>query len=474
MISGLLFIGITLILILEGALTARLILNVRSRWLLLSLGLPIAALVNVLVVFVWTVAHVPLITLSVLLPHVVIAAILISKNRRTAKASINTHRDPETGDRKNVLEWLCMALIASTAIYSFGHAVLLPTFQYDSATNWTMRSEISFFDQKIAFDTNEDRGMAKPQYPFLFHALQITTNQGKAGFYRGVASQGGAGWNDTAANSILWLLSLSCFTALFLILRMLVGRLKALLTLTMILGIPLLSLHLGQSYADIVLLQELLLSLACLMMWIRRKDKGWLILSGILVASSVWTKSEGLFFGLIPWLLAIAAITVADRTQRKDALHAGLIALALSIPWQIFAIAKGLLLTPHSADTIISFHSEGVREMLSGLFDRGSFGIAWYVLLIAVPWMIIELCRSKKQDRTDAVPLAWGMLIFLEVIFIYLFTPNVQFLLNAESFYRQMMIPAAMLMLTVSVWFSARSLLVGTASPSSASASPAA
>jgi hypothetical protein len=45
--------------------------------------------------------------------------------------------------------------------------------------------------------------------------------------------------------------------------------------------------------------------------------------------------------------------------------------------------------------------------------------------------------------------IVWGLLVFLGFLVVYLATPNVRFLLNAESFYRQMMIPAAMLILSL-------------------------
>ena len=66
--------------------------------------------------------------------------------------------------------------------------------------------------------------------------------------------------------------------------------------------------------------------------------------------------------------------------------------------------------------------------------------------------MIVDCIRQKKYSA-DFFLLAWGVVVFAEFIFVYLFTPNVQFLLNAESYYRQMMIPASMLMLSVCVWF---------------------
>jgi 4-amino-4-deoxy-L-arabinose transferase-like glycosyltransferase len=285
--------------------------------------------------------------------------------------------------------------------------------------------------------------MAKPQYPFLFHALQITVNQGQRR------------WNDTAANAMLWLLSLGSFAAMFLILRRIADGRTALLTLTLILGIPLLSVHLGQGYADIALTQEILLSLACLLAWIRTKRDSWLLVSALLVASAVWTKSEGLFFGLIPWILAVAFVRHIDRVPLKQTVRAVALAIGLALPWQLFALLRGLLLTPHNGDTRFAFHPEGLPEALKGLFDRGSFGIAWYVLPVAVVWMLIEARRpSAKMRRSELAPLLWGLLVFVEILFIYLFTPNVQFLLNAESYYRQMMLPAAMLTLSCVVLLS--------------------
>lgn len=441
MIQTLLFSGITALLILEGALLSRLILREKNTLLHLSLGLPLAALFNVFIVFDWTILGMGLTPVTLLLEHAVITLILAMYGWKKHGTTVVTMQAEKSARGMIVLEWLCMILLAVIFTYSFIHAVLLPTFQYDSATNWTMRSEISFEDQKIAFDTDEVRGMAKPQYPFLFHALQIVVNQGQPA------------WNDRAANTVLWLLSLSSFTALFLILRRCMERVRSVLTITMILGIPLLSLHLGQGYADITLLQELILSLVCLMTWIRERKGSWLLLSGLFVTASVWTKSEGLLIGLVPWILAVGTLTFLDREKKKEIFKVSLVAIILSITWPVFAMLKGLPLTPHSADTMLAFHSEGVREAFLGLFDRGSFGIAWYVLLVAVPWMMLDMVRREKKNLSDIVPLAWGLFVLASFLFIYLFTPNVRFLLNAESYYRQMMIPAAMLMLTVCVWF---------------------
>jgi len=72
--------------------------------------------------------------------------------------------------------------------------------------------------------------------------------------------------------------------------RKLRGAVQNVVAIATILMIPLFSVHLGRDYADITLLQYLLLALACLGMWMQSehvRKKRWLVLLGIFVAASV-------------------------------------------------------------------------------------------------------------------------------------------------------------------------------------------
>jgi hypothetical protein len=171
--SLLLFVITASVLALEGAMISALVFGSKEKTRDILLGLPLASFANVLIVFAFTVLSVPLTAWSVLGAHVIMTGILILRARRLPKAT----PCPTTIPLKKTTLGLVFLVAASfilvaVAVYSFSHAVLLPTFQYDSATNWTMRSKLSFYDKAIAFDATEVRGMAKPQYPFLFHALQ--------------------------------------------------------------------------------------------------------------------------------------------------------------------------------------------------------------------------------------------------------------------------------------------------------------
>ena len=412
--------------------------------LAILLSLPLGAFLNVLLVFSFTVTGIPLTVVTIFMGHIIIICVLILLIYKRPQLLMDLERPAKNLPKKNsrvekIVLGVSIILLAMTLVYSFVHAIMLPTAQYDSATNWTMRSEISFYDHSIAFDPTEIRGMAKPQYPFLFHALQISANEGQKH------------WNDTAANGILYLLSLGTFGAIFLKIRKLRGTVHALATIAALFSIPLLSLHLAQGYGDLNLLQFLLLSVSCLGLWIEsthaRKNR-WLILSAVFVAASVWTKSEGSLFGLLPWLLTVALVCGRNPHTWKGARTALILAVLLSIPWPLFAALKGLSLTPHSSDTMIRLHPEGFAEALRGIFSRGSFGLTWYSLGFLIPLLTYAGWKHHPDLQRRNLPLlAWGTVMLTEVLFIYLATPNVRFLLNAESFYRQMMIPAAMLIL---------------------------
>lgn len=442
------FLEISLLLLIVGTMLAMFLLPKATMGLAIALGLPLGALLNAFLVYDLTVLGIPLTKASIVFGHLFMIGVLTLLMYKRPVLLMDLERPeknvkPQRSRTEKTVIAGALVLITMTVVYSVVHALALPTAQYDSLTNWTMRSRISFEDKHMAFDQGEDRGMAKPQYPFLFHALQITANQGQTE------------WNDTAANGILYLLSLSTFGALFLMIRKLRGTTQASVAIAAVLSIPLLSVHTAQGYADLNLLQYVALSLVCLGMWVEsgheRKNR-WLVLSGVFVAASVWTKSEGLVFGLLPWLVVMALLCGIGKNAKKTVLPAVIVAFVLAAPWPVFAWMKDLSLTPHSSDTMLQFHPEAIKEALSAMFGRGSFGITWYALLVLVPSLIVASIKKHPGVSCRHAPLLfWGILMTAEILFIYLCTPNVRFLLNAESFYRQMMIPAGMLILACSL-----------------------
>lgn len=429
MIALMIFIIALAVLLIEGWCIVVLLLPEEDRMLRGLLALPAGSLGNVLITFACTAFSIPLSIWSLGIGNLLIVGACVWLQSRMQKhhhdAGYTIPLDPPCALRmKKFLYGLCAALLLNVLVFSLVHSVVLHSYAIDSFTNWTMRSRISYEDQAIAFDPTEARGMAKPQYPFLLHALQITVNQGQSG------------WNDRAANAITELLTLSSLGACFLLLRRLRGTLVATVAMTMISSMPLLSMQLMQGYGDIHLLTYLLLSFLTYAVFRKDNDHAWLWLSAIMMTAALWTKLDGVVFGWLPWILVIIVDTGKTRAWKKAA-GPGLLPLALFAPFVVLLFAKGLGITPHAGDMSFAWHPEGLHPAFTALFSYGSFGITWYVLAAVIAMLV----WTKKADSV----LLWGGLLFIGILFIYLFTPNVEFLINGQSFARQMLIPASLL-----------------------------
>lgn len=450
-----LFLIVLALLVAEGFVLAGCVLGRQcAASLRLALALPLAALSNVLLTWLCTITTLPLNPWTLLGGHILITGISFFMQRQLLQVD-QTPPPPLPVPLPLALRTLCLVILAASFLYAFAHAVLLPSFQVDSFSNWTMRAKISFIDQEIAFDRTETRGIAKPQYPFLVHSLQITANQLQLS------------WSDRIANGITFLLTLSSFVALFLLLRRLRGTDTALLGTALVLGLPLLSVHLSQGYGDIHLISYLLLSLLSLFLWQRTSHARWLLLSSLFIAASVWTKSEGWIAGLLPWMLVSGlllwkkkrAASLAPKNGRASLILALALALSLSALFPALLFVEGLGLTPHGSDFALGFYPAAGAELIPAIFVRGSLGLTWYLLPPILAMTIWKgLRRDPCIDRMYGSGLVWGAIALLIVLVTYTVTPNAQFLLNGESFYRQMLIPSTILILTcILMWTVPRS-----------------
>ena len=436
--SILFFLIALALLILCGCALAVMLLGKKNLALALSLSLPLGSLINVLITAMYTFVGVPLNIFTLWGGLAATCGVIFFAGKKMRSFPITEVHEPQL--RMNVrwqiiLRTFCCLLLGANLFYAFSHAVLLPSFQIDSLTNWTMRSQVSFTDEAIAFDRTEERGVAKPQYPFLFHALQITANQGQQT------------WNDSFANTITFLLSHSSFAAAFLLLKKLTGTDAALLTLTLVLSIPLVGLHLAQGYADIHLLGFGLLALLSLAMALRTQSSSWFFINALFIATCVWTKSEGLYAIFIPWALLLVWQWQKNASRRKVFMQALALGAGLSAIYYILLLVKGLPLTPHASDAGLVWRPDAWMIAVQSLFTNGSFGLIWYVIVVLLIGLVRMVVRNDPRvDRLMLPLLFWGLLAFAATMFIYTFTPNVAFLLNAQSFYRQMLVPAAMLM----------------------------
>lgn len=377
--------------------------------------LPIGALINAITLLCLTWLSIPFSILSILSGNTLLSAIFIISFKPYLKTkSIIFTPQYKLGTTSKI----ALVIIVSAFIFGLVHT-LLPTVHYDSLTNWNIRSKVSYFRAELVFDT-QDGLIEKPYYPVLHHALQIT------------AMQFVPGWHDAVANGITFLLCLNLFVLVYALLRE-QGFGTSLITMAAFFSLPLLTMHTGQGYADLPLLLYSSASLLFFLRYCADHCASHLFLSGIMAAACVWTKAEGLFFCLVPWLLMVL---VQIRSIRREMLFA----TVLSLLWPIFILVHGYSLTPHgSSDTGVMLNTTAFLTLLSALFVQGSFGIFWYVAVTLLLWVVI--------NRQWSPALTWALLSFVGYCGVYLFTSNAEYLILGQSFDRQMLLPATLLII---------------------------
>jgi hypothetical protein len=427
-------IGMALLVGLSGWSIARGALrSPADRWMRVTLALPLGALVNVLVFFLCTLTSVPLGFFPFAAGHLLTAlgAWLLHRRWHKEPRPAAASREPWPAVRRVVLAACCL-LLAVVALYAIVHALVLPPFHYDSLTNWIVRAKMSFLEGRLVFDALGPHALLrKPGYPFLLHALQIAGNLG-------VGS-----WNDSAANLLPLLTSFSLLASAGLIVARLRGMFRGVLAVSLVVSVPLFAAHLGEGYADHLLAEFALLALCALAAGIEEGRRGWLVMSALVVAAACWTKSEGIVFVALPWLAALAAFRARVELSTRDVLFVAGIALGLALPWHIFALFTGLSLTPHGgSDLGLWPRWEGVLPALSAMFLTGSFGIGWYAVAAMFAFTSADSARGRSQLQCRLMPaVLLGMVSLALVLVVYLLTPNVEYLLNGESFDRQLLTP---------------------------------
>lgn len=435
MIHALSAIGMTLLVGLSGWSLARCFLrSPADRPVRLAFALPLGALANVLVFFLCTLASLPLGLLPVAVGHLLVAGgAWIARRRLPAEAPPQCAARERWGNGQRIIAAACIIVLAAAAAYAAVHALALPPFHYDSLTNWIVRAKLSFLEGRMIFDAAGPHALLrKPGYPFLLHALQIAGNLGNAT------------WSDAAANLPPLLTAWSLLGGAGLIVARLRGGFRGLLAVALCVSVPLFAAHLGEGYADHLLALFALASLCALVAAVEEGKRGWLAVSALCVAAACWTKSEGIVFVALPWLAVLGAFRARVELSTRDILFAAGIAFGLAVPWHLFALITGLSLTPHGgSDLGLWPRWEGILPALSAMFVTGSFGLAWY----AVAGIVLYTGAMSEQKRSTimlcriTLAVLLPMLSLLLVLAVYLLTPNVEYLLNGESFDRQLLTP---------------------------------
>ena len=318
-----------------------------------------------------------------------------------------------------VVALLILATILLTTIIT---VVTFPMFYWDSFAHWGLRAK-----ESLAAGYFLVEGVIQPQYPILFHSLQMVHSVIP-------------GWSDQLVNSGTFMLSLSAYASVFLLIKKRTDVLCALITVTLLLGIPLVTIHFRQSMGDIHVTAYILLSALLLDRALTDRSRTFLIISAILIAASAWAKFEGLYFGLGPWLLIVGVHVVRQKEWKKSVLFGALPAILITAPWPTYVLLNGMRLSPHGKS--FGFHPEAIPHIFEQLFTLGTFGMQWWaiaIIFISVMWMER---RNIVRFLIEHPSLMFALITFGMLLAVYLFTDEVRGLVRRDNFSRAMMLPA--------------------------------
>lgn len=450
----------TALLIIEGRLLFGIVARTRSEHMIAwSLGLPLGTLINVLIFFGLHLIRIPFSITSVGMGHGIILVILGTLFLRKyflsplpnplpegegRKETPQTNLDHRTRILKISLLTLCITFITLTLLSAFIYVTVLPGFYWDIFTHWAMRAKQSLYAGSFVIE-----GVVQPQYPILLHSLMMLP----AVF---------AEWNDRWVHLITFFLSLSQILSIFLMIRKRCTRETALITLTLLLSVPLVAIHLRQGYADIHVAFFILLSALFLDAWSKDHSPTLLSLSALLCAAAAWTKFEGLYFGVLPWMgivgwkilyvMVSPVESMIYKVPKKSSLLLTLaLTLVLALPWPLYVLLSGMPPSPHAIE--LMWNINAFPMILKSLFMMGSFGLHWWAIGITSIVLLIVERKRIFEIAAEHPSLIWADLILILLIAIYLFTNESEGLTVGHNFSRAMILPTLLYTQTLSILY---------------------
>ncbi len=253
------------------------------------------------------------------------------------------------------------------------------------------------------------------------------------------------GWSDQSTKIMGLLLSFTSLASVITLLSRMIGTGRTTIVLWSLLAIPFALLHLRQGYADIHWSLFALLSAITLDAAWSMRDKRLLTLSALMITAAAWTKLEGIYFALIPWMIACAFETYRHRALLFARAPMAW-ALVLGVLWPVRTLLAGGIVSPHK--TTFEWHPEALKPLWSALFTQGTFGMHWWIIcsLLIVGCLRHEHRTMLKQHASMIVALASTALLIAS----YLCTNEVRGLLQGDNFSRAMLAPTILLTYTLS------------------------
>ncbi len=211
------------------------------------------------------------------------------------------------------------------------------------------------------------------------------------------------------------------------------GRFAAIVAGLCLVGTPLFLKHAASQYADVMLACFVLATVACLVRYDSRetRERGWLVLAGLMAAMAAWTKNEGVLF-LVAIVIGRGWLAFRGRSLKTLAGELGRMLLGAAPVLIVLAVFK-LTLAPPSG----LFAAQGFGDMAAKLTDWSRYAevgssffkqMALYGEGMAIAMVLFGVLTSARRSVWKANGVIGAALVLIVMLFgyfcIYLITPE--------------------------------------------------
>lgn len=330
---------------------------------------------------------------------------------------------------RRALFMLLFSLIVLKCLYILFMIYSVPVTFWDAYTVWNFKAKVIYYTNSIAAGTKEAGLLEGPQrnYP-----LNLPMMRAWIAFVIGR-------WSEPFVNLHSLILFICLLVIVFETLRKVSGKLPAMIAAYVIASIPLFLLNTIGGYADMAIGYYFLAGNIMLLNWHRTKRKRFLIFTGIIAAVAMFTKNEGvgavfpaLFLTFLFYLLyarhswkhiaGYVALFLASSVLILFWLH---VSQSLSVVMRILDINNGQFV----------FHGYAIRPLLKHLFNSGNYNLYWSGIIL------IFLLKRRRILETEAkFFLVPSLLMLGAILYVFLMTDSVKWLLNSTTINRSMLL----------------------------------
>jgi len=398
---------------------------VLTRWERWAAAAVLGPTLSMFVIFVLSIAGMPLTRFSFLAVFVSIIALLAIPAFLRSRHPIpipNPNPNPNPIPIPIPLPYLTIPIALWIAIKVLTAAFLLissPPFSDDVINNWNFRGMVFFHAQEFTLELQRgygvvetDRVSAYPPSVPLFKTWLATLN---------------GEWSDGLANAIHIIWYCCALILLFFALRRMATLWWSLIGTYMLASIPLYLMHGTLAYADLFLSLHVFLAISMLLHALREDDENramaYLRVSAFALAMLPFTKNEGIILYVPPLILAITGSLIWLRRRGWHVLAPALWYIGLSatvlIPWLGFKLMHDLPFGNAKAVSGFAFgwQAGALKAIVINTFMEGN----WLLLMPLFFGLLLWKWRSAFRS-TLILPILFILVVWIGQIGIFLFT----------------------------------------------------